>query len=282
MNFGYLIIISDDGKNDYFRMAKALSYSIKVTQKNGMNKVALVTDNLSKIKSKSEPLSMFDHIIEWNQETFWNGRSWMDQLTPFDYTVCLDADMLFMADYSSWVEYFIENSDLYVANKAYTFKNEIVQEDYYRKAFRDNDLPDLYSFYTFFKKSSSISKEFFELGRSIIKNPNEFSNLYLKKRKPKILGTDEAFGLAAKILGIEDQISYPLEFPRVAHLKPMVQNWGLKVEKISDAVGFYLDENARLKVGNYQLNNIVHYVEKDFITEDILKIYKNLYYGTNS
>ena len=152
MNFGYLIIISNTGAHDYFKMAEALCYSIKVTQKSGYSKVALVVDNLSKIRAENETTSMFDHVIEWNEETFWNGRNYMDQLSPFDYTVCLDADMLFTEDHSQWIDYFVDNCDLYVANKSYTFKGSVVTEDYYRKAFRDNNIPDLYSFYTFFKK----------------------------------------------------------------------------------------------------------------------------------
>ena len=144
MNFGYLIIISNTGAHDYFKMAEALCYSIKVTQKSGYSKVALVVDNLSKIRAENETTSMFDHVIEWNEETFWNGRNYMDQLSPFDYTVCLDADMLFTEDHSQWIDYFVDNCDLYVANKSYTFKGSVVTENYYQKAFRDNNIPDLY------------------------------------------------------------------------------------------------------------------------------------------
>jgi hypothetical protein len=279
MNFGYLIIISNTGAHDYFKMAEALCYSIKVTQKSGYSKVALVVDNLSKIRAENETTSMFDHVIEWNEETFWNGRNYMDQLSPFDYTVCLDADMLFTEDHSQWIDYFVDNCDLYVANKSYTFKGSVVTEDYYRKAFRDNNIPDLYSFYTFFKKNKSICNDFFDLGRIILKNPIEFSSIYFSKRRPKILGTDEIFSLSAKILDIEDQIAYPLSFPRVAHIKPMIQNWNLQADKVSDIVGFYLNDQGKLKIGNYQQQNIVHYVEKDFITEDILEIYRSRYYG---
>jgi hypothetical protein len=279
MNFGYLIIISNTGQHDYFKMAEALCYSIKTTQKPGYDKVAIVVDNLAKILAENETTSMFDHVIEWNEEDFWNGRNWMDKLSPFDFTVCLDADMLFMEDYSTWIDHFIDNCDLYVSNRSYTFKGSIVRENYYRKAFRDNDIPDLYSFYTFFKKNKLICEEFFELGRIILKNPTEFSSLYFSKRKPKILGTDEIFGLSAKILGIEDKIAYPLAFPRVTHLKPMIQNWGLKAEKVSDIVGFYLNDKGKMKIGTHQQHNIIHYVEKDFISDEVLNIFRNRYYG---
>jgi hypothetical protein len=275
MNFGYLIFVAKDEKVDYAQLAYALALSIKNTQKEGYDKVALVIDDPSQIEGYTSRW-VFDHVILWDQETFWNGRSWMDKLTPFDHTVCLDSDMLFTRDYSHWIDYFIENSELYVANKSYTYRGEIVTSDEYRKTFTENKLPNLYSFWTFFKKGSELVNEFFTLGRYIIKNPIEFSNMFLSNHRPKIVGTDEAFALSAKILGIENDIAYPLEFPRVVHMKPMVQNWPWASNKWSDNVGFYFNRNAKLKIGNYQQHDIVHYVEKDKINTEIINILEEI------
>lgn len=275
MNFGYLIVVAEHNEIDYTQLAYALALTIKNTQKPGYDQVAIVTDNPKRI-AKLNSSWVFDHVIEWNQETFWDGRSWMDQLSPFEYTVCLDADMLFMRDYSHWIDYFIKNSELYIANKSYTYRGEAVEDEYYRRAFIRNKLPNFYSFYTFFKKDSETAKEFFDLGRYIIKNPAEFSNMFLADYKPKVVGTDEAFALSAKILGIEDDISYELEFPRVVHMKPMIQNWPWPAKAWSDHVGFYLNKQGRLKIGNYQQYDIVHYVEKDKITTEVINILEEI------
>lgn len=275
MKFGYLIIISTDSEHDYTKMAYALALSIKNTQKEGYDQVALVTDDIDKIKKIKSPW-VFDHVIEWDQQSFWDGRSWMDRLSPFENTVCLDADMIFTRDYSHWVDYFLENSELYIANKSFTYRDEIVKSNFYRKAFTENNLPNLYSFYTFFKKDSDIIKDFFELSRWITKNPDEFKNVFLSDHKPKLVGTDEAFALSAKILGIEDQISYPLEFPKVAHMKGMIQEWPWPAEKFSDHVGFYLGRSGQLKIGSYLQTNIVHYVEKDKITDELISVLENI------
>jgi hypothetical protein len=151
-----------------------------------------------------------------------------------------------------------------------------VYDPYYRKAFIKNNLPNLYSFYTFFKKDSTMAKDFFELGRQIIKNPIEFTNTFLSEHKPKILGTDEAFALAAKILDIQDQIAYPLEFPRVVHMKPMIQNWPWPADAWSDHIGFYINKRGELKLGNYQQLDIVHYVEKDKINAEVINILEEI------
>lgn len=275
MNFGYLIIVSSNNNIDYLKLAYALALSIKNTQRDGYGHVALIIDDTKKIKDLKSPW-VFDHVIEWNKETFWDGRSWMNKLSPFEYTVCLDADMLFTRDYSHWIDYFIENSELYIAPNAYTYRGELITNDFYRRAFTDNSLPNLYSFYTFFKQDSKLVEEFFSLGRWIIKNPTEFSNLYLSNRKPKVVGTDEAFALSAKLLGIENEISYNLEFPKVVHMKSMVQNWPWPANEWTDHIGFYLNVDGHIKLGNYQQTDIIHYVNKELITDEVISILEEI------
>lgn len=272
MNFGYLIFVSTHAEVDYLKLAYALALSIKNTQREGYDKVALVIDDKSQLESLKSPW-VFDKVIEWNKETFWDGRSWMDQLTPWEYTVCLDADMLFLRDYSHWIDYFLDNeTELYVANTAYTYRNEIITSDYYRNCFTKNNLPNLYSMWTWFKKDSDRAREFFSLGRYILKNPKEFSNLYLSNFKPKVLGTDEAFALSSKILDIDGAVAYDLDFPKIVHMKGQVQNWPWPAEKFTDHVGFYFNKKSELKIGNYQQHSIIHYVEKELITDEILNI----------
>jgi hypothetical protein len=275
MTFGYLIVVAEHETIDYLKLAYALALSIKNTQKPGYDQIALVINDKTLIDNLKSPW-VFDQVIEWNQETFWDGRSWMDKLSPFDNTVCLDADMLFTRDYSHWIEYFIENCELYITNKSYTYRGEEVYDTHYRKTFIKNKLPNLYSLYTFFKKDSDLAKQFFDLGRDIIKNPTEFSNVFLSEYKPKLIGTDEAFSLSAKILDISDQISYTLNFPKVVHMKPMVQNWPWPANAWSDHVGFYINRKGHIKIGNYQQYDIVHYVEKDKITDEVINILEEI------
>jgi hypothetical protein len=280
MNFGYLIVVASNDNVDYLKLAYALALSIKNTQKPGYDKVALVIDNPKLVDNLKSPW-VFDHVIEWDKETHWDGRSWMDQLSPFENTVCLDADMLFLRDYSHWIDYFIENCELYIPSKALTYRGEIITNDFYRKAFTKNNLPNLYSMFTFFKQESELATEFFNLGRCIIKNPSEFSNLYLSKHKPKVVGTDEAFALSARILDIADIISYDLEFPNLVHMKPMIQNWSWTADRVTEHAGFYFNTQGNLKIGNYQQHNIVHYVEKDLVNDEIVSMLEEIAWNKN-
>lgn len=278
MNFGYLIFVAAHPDIDYVRLAYAAALSIKNTQKPGYDRVALVINDKSLLEGLNSPW-VFDKVIEWPEQTYWDGRSWMDQLSPWEHTVCIDADMLFLRDYSHWIDYFVENVNLYIANRAYTYRGEVITSDAYRKTFTKNDLPNLYSMWTFFKKDSS--EEFFELARQIFINPVEFKNLYLSDHIPKVIGTDEAFALSAKLLDIDSEISYPLDFPRLVHLKPRVQNWPWDADCVTDQVGFYLKNNGELKIGNYQQNDIVHYVEKDIITDELVSMLEEIAWKKN-
>lgn len=267
MKFGYLLITSKNESVDYNKLAYALALSIKNTQKEGYDQVCLVTDDVQSAKNFTSSW-VFDQILEHQEHTGWSGRSYMDQLSPFDYTVCLDVDMLFLNDCSHWVEYFIENTDLFITDRAFTYRGEPVTSDYYRKTFTANNLPNLYSYYTFFKRDSDQVKEFFNLQREIYNNPTEFSNGFLNEFKPKVIGTDEAFALSAKLLELE----FPkLEFPNVVHMKGQVQNWPWPADEWTNHVGFYFNKTG-LKIGNFQQKDLIHYVNKDIILDEIINI----------
>lgn len=273
MNFGYLIIASKNDTYDYVKMAYLLAITIKLTQKHGYDKVALVTDEYD-IDSLKSPW-VFDHVIKTPLKQGWDSRIDMCDLSPWDATVCLDADMLFLRDISHNIKYFLENSDLYVANTAYTYRGELVTNDFYRKTFTKNQLPNLYSYFTFFKKNKPITDNFFSLCKEINEYHSEFKNLFLSEFIPKHLGTDEIFALAAKILDIDTDVAYPLSFPKVVHLKPMVQNWFDPGGPVTNNVGFYLNFDGELKIGNYQQSDIIHYQEKHLANDETISIMEN-------
>ncbi len=276
MNVGYLIFVNENKNVDYLRLAYLLAMSIKSTQKEGYDSVALVTNNKKKVSKLKSPW-VFDYVIDIDKKgEGWNPRSWMNTYSPFDYTICLDADMIFFRDYSHWIDLLIKsNMEIFLPNKAYTYRGEKITNDYYRKTFTANHLPNLYSFYTFFKTDSETANDVFNLGRWIINNPSEFKNEFLTNHTPKVIGTDESLSLAAKILDVEDMITVDTDLVKIVHLKPMIQNWPWPTEEVFDHVGFYFDLDGQLKIGNYQQFNILHYYKKEIITEEIISIMEN-------
>ena len=59
-------------------------------------------------------------------------------------------------------------------------------------------------------------------------------------------------------------------------MKPMIQNWPWPADCWSDHVGFYLNKKGQLKIGNYQQYDVVHYVEKDKINDEMINILEEI------
>ena len=99
---GYLILAQNNSSNDYLRMAYVLALSIKTSQQE-VTAVSLITDVPDAVPYHYR--EVFDHIIEipwyddalqseWKIENRWK----IYHITPYDETVLLDADMLFLTN----------------------------------------------------------------------------------------------------------------------------------------------------------------------------------------
>ena len=88
---------------------------------------------------------------------------------------------------------------------------------------------------------------------------------------------DVVFALAVKIHGLSDDITSSFDYPTITHMKSYAQNWKSSESKWNNQIGAYFDRSGSLKIGNYQQSGIFHYTEKDFLTDDILEIYEDLY-----
>lgn len=279
MSKGYLIL-AQNSTDDYVRMAYALALSIKNTQ-NTINSVSLVTDVPDAVPHHYR--SVFDHVIEipwfddalkseWKIENRWK----IYHVTPYEQTVLLDADMLFLSDVGHWWEYLGKNHDLYITDNAVTYRNELITNRYYRQVFEKNNLPDVYSAFTYFKKSET-AELFWRWVEIIAKDWQTFYNLYLTESRPKYLSMDVVFSLAIKLLGLGDHIASSFDYPRFTHMKSRAQNWKSASEDWMEHAGVYLNSTGSLKIGNYQQSEILHYTEKKFLNDHVLFVFENLY-----
>lgn len=278
MSKGYLILAQNSEDNDYVSMAAACAFSIQATQTKVKN-ITLITDVPDAVPyhyydafDKILPIKWFDDALEssWKIENRWK----LYHLTPYEETVVLDADMLFLSDVSIWWDYMEKNFDLLITDKVFTYRNELIENSYYRAAFRDNKLPNCYSAFTYFKKSD-LAEEFWKLVELIVKNWKPYYNAFLKESKPKHLSIDIAFALAVKILGIENEVFSSLDIPSFTHMKSRDQGWMTYTDFWMDNAGVYLNDKCQLKIGNYQQSGIFHYTEKRFLNDGVIEKYRN-------
>jgi len=267
-DFGYLLIVNNDTKNIYHRMAYVLATSIKKTQPKGYDTVCLITD-----RRNLDSSFVFDKIIVNNDFKGWDQRNYMNLQTPYKHTVCLDVDMIFTRDISHWIDFFVTKTNgLFVTNKVLKYNGTKLTSLKCRPGYIENDLPILYSGFTYFNKESGTTQKFFNLVQLITENKEKFRNLYMSKKYPPEIGTDEAFSIASNILGI-DYLDIP--FPRFVHLKSELQDVG--ITSISQDLGYYIDDRANITIGNFAQNDIIHYSEKDFPLDVIQAVYKGLF-----
>lgn len=273
MTKGYLILAQNNSNDDYVSMAYALALSIKISQKE-ITSVSLVTDVPDAVPHHYR--NLFDHIIqipwfddaynsEWKVENRWK----IYHVTPYEQTILLDADMVFLTNVDHWWRYLENNHDLFITNTVFTYRNEIVTDTYYRKVFEDNDLPNTYSAFTYFKKSE-LAEEFWKTVEIIVKDWQIFYKRFLPNSRPKHLSMDVVFSLAIKILGIEDRIISKFNYPTFVHMKSKVQYWKNPTDDWMNHVSTHFNKPNILKIGNVQQSGIFHYTEKKFL-DHILK-----------
>jgi len=277
MSKGFVVLAQNNGTDDYVRMAYALALSIKLSQKTVSN-ISLITDS-----NAVQYNDVFDNIIpipwkddaadsKWKIENRWK----IYHASPYDETIVLDTDMLVFKDLAAYWSVF-ENYNIYFTSKVIDYRGNPVVSDYYRKTFTANNLPNLYVGLHYFKKSDE-AKEFYSWMELITNNWELFYGKYVPEFYPGRASMDVTASLTAKILDCEHKVTnYKNDPVTFVHMKPMIQGWREPTETWRQAVGVYFDEWGRLKIGNYQQNEVFHYTEKEFLTDNIVNRLKNLW-----
>jgi hypothetical protein len=250
MSKGYVILAQDN----YVDMAILLAKSIKTTQST-VNNVSLITDNTC-------DSAYFDHVIPITGDNVMYNRTQIYNLSPYDETVMLDADMLFLSDVSHWWDHF-SKYELLITNKVNTYRGDPVTSTAYRKTFVSNELANCYSAFTYFKKSTT-AEEFFNLLSIIINDWDNWTMRYAPEDRQSWPSIDVAMGIAVKILDVA--AFSPLDYPTFTHLKSGCQGWSNFSEDWRTHIGLYVSGN-QLRLGNHIQSGILHYVDKKVLNE---------------
>jgi len=259
MSRGYLIM----AQGNYLNMAIALAESIKNTQST-VNNVSIIVDCVTTDHPAVDQFIVLQKDISGTAEWKIHNRAFFYELSPYDETVILDADMLFLEDVSYWWDY-MSKHEMLCTNKVRTYRNQLVTDNPYRKAFVGNDLPNVYSAFTYFKKTE-LAKSVFDLVVSIITYWDEWTFRYTPEDRQLQPSLDVALAIAIKILDIEDQVTSVLEFPTFTHMKSGCQGWKNYSEDWKVHLGLY-KTNSGIRLGNHLQSGILHYVDKNFLKE---------------
>jgi len=193
---------------------------------------------------------------DWKIDNRWK----IYHLTPYRNTLVFDADMLILDNITPiW-----ENIDpIIFTNKVTTYRNELVTNRYYRKTFDSNNLPNIYTGMYKFSKCDE-AHNFFKLLDVIMTNWKVFYQQYAPKDMQNWNSVDLSAAVALTIL--DSKINNNLTF---THMKAQTQNWQHAPSKWTDVLPIDFG-NDTLYIGGYKQSGVLHYVEDEFLTVDML------------
>ena len=262
MSNGVCVLAQNNNTTNYVEQTYALALSILANAP---------TTNISIVTNDAIPAAykdVFDQVISipWGDaasESDWkiDNRWKIYHVTPYENTIVFDADILALDNITPiW-----ENIDpIIFTNTVTTYRNEIVTNRYYRKTFDSNNLPNVYTgMYRFFK--SDESHNFFKLLDVIMQNWTVFYQKYASKDMQNWNSVDLSAAIALKIL--DSKINNNLTF---THMKSHVQNWQHVPSKWTDVLPVEVSNN-KLYIGGYKQSGVLHYVEDEFLTPDMLR-----------
>lgn len=268
---GFLVHAENIKNTNYVEQAYALALSIKNTQKEITNISIMTNDRVPK-----KYRSVFDNIIEipWfdnnkNSKYKSENRWKFFHITPYEETMVLDADMLFLDDISDWWKY-CNGYDLKFCSRIMNHKLEVIEQDtVHRRAFIDNNLTNPYFACHYFKKTDP-AYEFYKVLEFIVNNWEWAYTKFAPVSYQNWLSMDLASAIAIEITmnyrSVIDK-TCPIEF---VHMKAPIQGWPLIPETWQNAVPFVLNSKGELVVGNIRQPKLFHYVEKSFLSKKIL------------
>lgn len=279
MSKGFLVYAENTPTVNYVEQAYALALSIKISQKS-VTSISIVTNDVVPEEYKSA----FDKVIPipWYEpttnSTYKTEHRWkLYHATPYEETIVLDTDMLFLEDISSWWNY-CNKFDIRFCSRVKNYKDEIIVDKHYRKAFESNGLTNVYSALCYFKKCDK-ALEFYTTLEFVINNWQMCYSIFANKEYQNWLSMDLSIAIAIELTGMWDELvdaSAPLEF---VHMKPAIQNWPIAPESWQTAVPILYNYNGELLVGNIKQEKLFHYVEKNFLKPSILQKLQDIVNG---
>jgi hypothetical protein len=271
MNRGYLTL-AQNGTHDYVRMAYVMAMSLKLSQGPDAKLSVIVNENEEIPPNYAQ---MFDKIIkvpipneEWKVQNKWMYYD----LTPYDETIVVDADMLFLTNHSWWWDFLILD-DLSFCETALNFRGDEATSDYYRKVFTENNLPNHYTALFFFRKSKA-NDQYFSLVKLIFENWEVWYN-HVLKNPPKHVSGDVVYAIASKVM-FRNKMKVLSPFFKIVHMRNKLQDSKLSGDWAKTLRCDFINQghNILLKVNNIIQEFPFHYIEKSFLTDEVVMLYE--------
>ena len=279
MSKGYFTFAQYSEKfGDYPRMAYALALSLKASQTRGPTDltVGMTEEDLERLPKHY--LDVFNvEVIPWTDEAVMHNWKLQNEwkvyhMTPYDETIKLDADMLFSVDINHvWQVLGARSFPVAVCDKVYTYRNEIADTSYYRKAFKYNNFYNAFSALTYFRKSNE-AQEFYRQVEDIYHYCEDYAHEFMRHKQNDVAYTDEVYGMAIKTLQWDNLVHPPEGFGFV-HLKSKCQHlidYRVRDVDFTDYLDANVTDTGEIYINNYLQTRPLHYTVKHWCDDNLI------------
>ena len=257
---GYLIPAIDTDSVDYLSCAIQLARSIRQWHPDA---------NISVLSVKRCSDPVFDHVIPLPHGDLggYANDCQVFYASPYRQTIKLEADMFIPNDISWWFDV-LKERDLVIATTIRDHANKISKNRFYRKFIDANVLPDTYNAITYFKKSD-IAKQFYAIVADVFVNWNTYKEIYTLSSEAS---TDEAYAIAASIIGIEHAIMPTFTEMSMIHMKNFILNteledWTNELMYEFTEDNFKIDTIPQLYPVHYHIKSFAHVLNQELLNE---------------
>ena len=272
---GFVTFAQNTDEVDYLELAYLQALNIKATQKN--NRYAVIVDAATKEKVNEIHRSVFDYIIDLPMDNNEPTSNWklaneyqVFRLTPFKETIKLESDLLFTRSIDHWWTTFrLKDVCLSTGTKNYRGLKSNLRK--YRELFDSNDLPDVYNGLMYFRYSR-VASNFFGVAESVFRNWDLYKNK-LKNCREDTPSTDVLYAIASLLVGSESVTMPSMDFINFVHMKSGIQGWS----DLHSWLETVVDERDgdMIRINNLNQYDPVHYHDKNYATEELIKYYES-------
>lgn len=275
---GYLTFAQNNGETDYLSLAYAQALSIKITQQ--INDYAVIVDQPTFELITDKHRSVFDHIIVmqddlsandgWKLKNEWKAF----ELSPFYETIKIESDILLPTSVDHWWPA-MQKHEVLMTSSVLDYEGNVGTSRAYRQLFDDNNLPDVYTGFMYFRYSRTAAALFY-YAEHIYKNWDMFRDQILVKCLDEQPTTDVVFAIAAQLVGAERCMNPSLSFPTFTHMKGSMNGWGVNTDWMEKLYSTLHDDGG-LTIGFRRQTQPFHYFQKKFITSELIEKYEGIY-----
>ena len=269
------ITIGIDTDVDQVKYSYALALSIKNCDPEA--EVCLVVDKDKSDLVDKNYFDAFDYIIElpfgntghadgYHGSNFWQ----LVHCTPFDETIYVDADSLFLnVDIDLLWDQF-ENVNIGVTKIARNFRNGLTKKIIDFEIEVTYELPQNYN-QLFYYNTSDESLDWFKMADPIFQNWRQVYDIFFKDIKPQTFDKNVLCNLVTHCLDINNEINvvinnfYDLSVSsQNLWTNDLSNNW-------TDSLNNWYTNKEEIIIENSTISNgIVHYRDENFLTKEVI------------